>query len=134
MVRSVADRTFQPWALPLGDGLADPARTPRLARVLRHLKAGLIQIREQRATGSFGSLHIGIPLQVCQNSEKKFSQLLKHSENSKTSQHFLECSAKSGEKIINILPKFDEIYLKITILGRNSNRNSKTFGKFLRMF
>ena len=55
----------------------------------------------RRATESFGSLHIRIPL-IFSESRIIFSKFLRDSENSKTSQHFLECSAKSREKIIKI--------------------------------
>ena len=53
---------------------------------------------------------------------------------SKTSEHFLECSAKSQEKIIKIWPEFDENCRKIMILCRNSIKNSKKFDEFLRVF
>ena len=50
-----------------------------------------------RATVSFESLHIRIPLKFCQNSAK-LSQFFRNSENFRTSQHFLECSAKFRKK------------------------------------
>ena len=52
-----------------------------------------------RATESFESLHIRIPLQSCQNSGI-CSQFFRNSENVEllTSQQFLLCSAKSREK------------------------------------
>ena len=87
----------------------------------------------RRATESFGSLHIRIPLQFCQNLGF-FSHFFKNSENVETSQHFPECSAKSREKIIKIGAKFDENCRKIMIFCRNSNKNSKTFDESLRIF
>ena len=42
-----------------------------------------------RATVSFESLHIRIPLKFCQNSAK-LSQFFRNSENFRTSQHFLD--------------------------------------------
>ena len=50
-----------------------------------------------RATVSFESLHIRIPLKFCQN-KAKLSQIFRNSENFRTSQHFLECSAKFRKK------------------------------------
>ena len=70
---------------------------------------------------------------LCQDSGK-FSKFFRKSWSSKTSQHFLECSAKSREKIIKIWPKFCENCRKTLIFCRNSNKNSKTFDEFLRVF
>ena len=66
--------------------------------------------------------------------QKKFSKFFRNPENSKTSQHFLECSAKSGEKIIKIWLKSGENCRNIMILFRNSNKNSKKFDELLRLF
>ena len=78
-------------------------------------------------------LNIRIPVKFCQNSGI-FSQFFRNSENVETSQHFLEYSAKSREKIIKIAANFDENHRKIMIFCENSNKNSKKFDEFLRVF
>ena len=75
----------------------------------------------------FELLHIRIP----ENSvriQKQFSKFLQKFwkfEDFSTFCHFLECSAKSREKIIKIWPEFDENCRKIMIFCRNSNKNSR---------
>ena len=78
-------------------------------------------------------LNIRIPVKFCQNSGI-FSQFFRNSENVKTSQHFLEYSAKSRQKIIKIAANFDENHRKIMIFCENSNKNSKKSDEFLRVF
>ena len=86
-----------------------------------------------RATVSFESLHIRIPLKFCQNSAK-LSQFFRNSENFRTSQHFLECSAKFRKKIIKICAKFDENCRKIRIFAEIRAKMRKKFDEFLRRF
>ena len=91
------------------------------------------KIREQRETESFGSSHIGIRSKFCQNAGKNLS-IFRNSENSRTSQNFLERSAKSREKIIKIGSNFDENCLSMKIFYRNSNKTRNKFDEVLRIF
>ena len=91
-------------AQPRGDGrLRAPGRRPRAPLPAGPAGGGLPGLKDTdcRATVSFESLHIRIPLKFCQNSAKS-SQFFRNSENFRTSQHFLECSAKFREKNVKI--------------------------------
>ena len=107
-----------------GRSAAGPARQAAEVRVERY---------GSRATVSFESLHIRIPLKFCQNSAK-LSQFFRNSENFRTSQHFLECSAKFRKKIIKICAKFDENCRKIRIFAEIRANMWKKFDEFLRRF
>ena len=69
------------------------------AGALRGLSvAARVERYGSRATVSFESLHIRIPLKFCEHSAK-LSHFFRNSEKiRKTSQHFLECSAKFRKK------------------------------------
>ena len=75
-----------------------------------------------RATVSFESLHIRIPIKFCQNSGI-LSQFFRNYENFRTSQHFQECSAKfRKKKSSKIGAKFDENCRNIRQRGREPVR------------
>ena len=57
---------------------------------------------DRRPIEPFELLHIRIPVKFYQNSEK-LSKFFRNSENSKTYQHFLECSAKSRDNHQNLI-------------------------------
>ena len=67
-----------------------PSSTPSGSRASGPRARSRVERYGSRATVSFESLHIRIPLKFCQNSAK-LSQFFRNSENFRTSQHFLEC-------------------------------------------
>ena len=119
MIRSLGNRIFQPWCCGPRVDLAAHAWSI-LEVVVRVERYG------SRATVSFESLHIRIPLKFCQNSAK-LSQFFRNSENFRTSQRFLECSAKFRKKIINIGAKLDENCRKIRIFAEIRAKIRQTF-------
>ena len=89
-------------ASPCCGGASGRASAEAVGRV-----RGRVERYGSRATVSFESSNIRIPLQFCQNSAK-ISQSFRNSENLRTSQHLLECSAEFREQIIKIGANFDE--------------------------
>ena len=86
-----------------------------------------------RATESFESLHIRIRSKFCQNSGKNL-KFFRNSENVRTSQHFLERSAKFREKSVKICAKFEEKSRKIDTNQDFCRKSSKITKKRLTIF
>ena len=86
-----------------------------------------------RATVSFESLHIRIPLKFCQNSAK-LSQFFRNSENFRTSQHFLECSAKFRKKSSKSVQNSMKIVEKSGFLQKFEQKCEKSLTNFCEYF
>ena len=86
-----------------------------------------------RATESFESLQIRIRSKLCQNSGK-LSQLFRNSENFRTSQYFLECSAKFREKSSKLMQNSMKIVEKMRMFEEIRTKFWKSLTNCLRIF
>ena len=135
MVRSVADRTFQPRSKR---STAAAALRKKMAEEWRQSLPSLLSllglkgsVRKRPNHSNFFRSEFGQNSSEFRKSSQNSSEIFW---NLRNSQHFLKNSAKFREIFVRIGAKFDENGWKIAIFYKNLNKNMKKFAEILLKF